>query len=183
MDSKYGTAILLQGVSSSGKTTISKELIRSQRLKFVHLSLDEFVHGCVKFINGLFPDLEPSDQERDVDALPVLMEPMFMLYFSTNKLLALTGHHVVADTVIDRQEMMEKFIETLSGIPVVFVKVKCSKDELMRREKQRGDRRIGLALEQFDSVYAFGHYDFEVDTETLSPVEAAEKILNFIDER
>ncbi|MNP79457.1 Chloramphenicol phosphotransferase-like protein [compost metagenome] len=50
----------------------------------------------------------------------------------------------------------------------------------MRRERIRGDRQIGLANSQFDKVYCFHEYDLEVNTEELSPIECAEKILSYI---
>ncbi|MBB3132289.1 hypothetical protein FHS19_007018 [Paenibacillus rhizosphaerae] len=39
---------------------------------------------------------------------------------------------------------------------------------------------IGLAHSQFDYIYSFNDYDLEVNTEELSPVECADKILSFI---
>ncbi|MNP75121.1 Chloramphenicol 3-O phosphotransferase [compost metagenome] len=64
--------------------------------------------------------------------------------------------------------------------PTIFIGVICSKEELIRREQIRGDRQIGLANSQFDKVYCFNEYDLEVNTEELSPIECAEKILSFI---
>ncbi|MEK3794773.1 hypothetical protein MKX42_23815 [Paenibacillus sp. FSL R7-0204] len=44
----------------------------------------------------------------------------------------------------------------------------------------RGDRALGLALYQYDIVNSFNEYDLEVNTERLSPIECADKILRFI---
>ncbi|MNO10292.1 Chloramphenicol phosphotransferase-like protein [compost metagenome] len=40
----------------------------------------------------------------------------------------------------------------------------CPAEELARRERERGDRRIGQALEQLEFVHKEEVYDIEVDT-------------------
>ncbi|WP_209970341.1 phosphotransferase-like protein [Paenibacillus eucommiae] len=55
-----------------------------------------------------------------------------------------------------------------------------AQEELIRREKLRGDRESGLAISQYDIVYCLNEYDIELNTETLRPNECANLILNFI---
>ncbi|MGG4106016.1 hypothetical protein AAXB25_19110 [Paenibacillus lautus] len=62
----------------------------------------------------------------------------------------------------------------------MFVVVKCSKEELARREQLRGDREVGLASLQYDNVYCFNEYDLEFNTEIMRSSECANEILNFI---
>lgn len=50
------------------------------------------------------------------------------------------GNNVVLDSVIGNDKWFNSCIELLSDHAVIFVVVKCSKEELARREQLRGDR-------------------------------------------
>lgn len=65
----------------------------------------------------------------------------------------------------------------------MFVGVRCSLDELVRREASRGDRPAGLAALQYDLVHAHGDYDVECDTSTADPRECAEMVKKFLARR
>jgi len=187
LQSKLGTVILLNGVSSAGKTSISRALVKRETFKIYHLSIDEFsqkfAQNYADFINQMFPDLEESDQDREDIVVPIIFGPIMKMYYTTIKLFAATGRNVVVDTVIESKEEMKELLDLLSGMPIMFVAVKCSREELKRREQERGDRKPGLALTQYEKVYAYDHYDLELDTERLSPVEAANEILDFIESK
>jgi chloramphenicol 3-O phosphotransferase len=176
---KQGILVLLNGTSSSGKTSISTELINQKEILFYHLSIDDFFNNYNEFINNKFPD-EPI---REVDAQVVaniLDDSIISVYYSTIKLLLEMGFNVIVDTVIDNDERFNEFLDQFFDQPTLFIGVICSREELIRREQTRGDRRIGLADSQFNKVYCFNEYELEVNTEELNPIECAEKILSFI---
>jgi chloramphenicol 3-O phosphotransferase len=50
-------------------------------------------------------------------------------------------------------------------------------DELERRERTRGDRPIGDARRDFESVHAHCSYDTELDATSLAPEINAERLL------
>jgi chloramphenicol 3-O phosphotransferase len=52
------------------------------------------------------------------------------------------GNNVVVDSVIGNDQWFNTCIELFSDHPVIFVVVKCSKEELARREQLRGDREL-----------------------------------------
>lgn len=83
------------------------------------------------------------------------------------------GFPVVVDYVMESRVWLEQCLDSLSGCNVYFVGVKCSLDELERREKKRGDRQIGFARWQYDRVHQYGEYDLTIDTGNLSPEESA----------
>jgi chloramphenicol 3-O phosphotransferase len=56
------------------------------------------------------------------------------------------------------------------------VAVRCPLEELLRRERARGDRSAGTAAAQYDVVHAHGDYDIEVDTSTHTADECARQI-------
>ena len=68
----------------------------------------------------------------------------------------------------------------LDGLRAFFVGVHCQLEILEERERNRGDRQIGLARWQFDRVHRYGAYDFTLDTSLLSPEQGAEQLIALI---
>jgi chloramphenicol 3-O phosphotransferase len=63
---------------------------------------------------------------------------------------------------------------------VVFVGVRCAKEELERRTRLRGDRDLDAVLAQHERVHAHGRYDLECDTTHASPLDCALSIKAFL---
>jgi chloramphenicol 3-O phosphotransferase len=181
---KPGIIVLLNGTSSSGKTSISNELLTQIDIPFQHLSFDNFINGLFHiykdFINSTYPSIETNGAEDGQLVNQILANPLISLYYSTIKLFSAMGNNVVVDSVIGNDQWFNTCIELFSDHPVIFVVVKCSKEELARREQLRGDREVGLASSQYDNVYCFNEYDLEFNTEIMRSSECANEILNFI---
>lgn len=177
---KQGTIVLLNGTSSSGKTSISVELTNQKEILFHHLSIDDFFNNFNEFIDKKFPDFKPAREVDDHVVAQIIFDPILSMYYSTIKLFSEMGLNVIADTVIDNDKRFNECLDAFFDQPTLFIGVMCSREELMRREQKRGDRQIGLASSQFDQVYCFKEYDLEVNTEELNPKECAERILSFI---
>ncbi|MFD1176667.1 chloramphenicol phosphotransferase CPT family protein [Paenibacillus puldeungensis] len=177
---KQGIVVLLNGTSSSGKTSISIELINQKEILFHHLSIDDFFVNFNEFIDKKFPDFKPTREVDDQVVAQIIFDPIISMYYSTIKLFSEMGLNVIADTVIDNDKRFNECLDVFFDQPTLFIGVICSREELMRREQIRGDRQIGLANSQFDKVYCFNEYDLEVNTEELNPIECAEKILSYI---
>ncbi|WP_151733397.1 chloramphenicol phosphotransferase CPT family protein [Paenibacillus tengchongensis] len=175
---KQGLVVLMNGTSSSGKTSISMELTKQKGIPFHRLSIDDFFGNYNDFIDNKFPDIEPTREVDDVGK--ILFDPINSLYFATIKLFSEMGLNVIVDTVFDNDKRFNDCLDLLFDHPTLFVGVLCSKEELTRREQIRGDRQIGLASSQYDKVYSFKEYDLEVNTEEMNPTECADKILSFI---
>ena len=58
---------------------------------------------------------------------------------------------------------MVDLVQLLAHFDVFFVGVHCPLPELERREQHRGDRRIGEARSDFQTVHRFTEYDLEID--------------------
>ncbi len=73
------------------------------------------------------------------------------------------------------------FLEVLqdSGYPILMVHVTCPKEELRRREKERGDRAVGHGESLLLKLDPQDTYDLTVDTfyETLE--ECSDRIIEF----
>ncbi|CAM4378206.1 phosphotransferase-like protein [Paenibacillus typhae] len=68
-------------------------------------------------------------------------------------------------------------MESMAGYPVLRIGVYCPPEELARRERERGDGRIGQALEQLAFVHKEEVYDVEVDTFTEGTESCVARII------
>ena len=89
--------------------------------------------------------------------------------------MAQQGNNLIVDDVLLGREKAE-YSKLLAAFEVFRVGVFAPLDILEARERQRGDRLIGLARWQFDRVHKDMEYDLEVDTSSASPMECADMI-------
>jgi len=181
---KQGLIVFLNGTSSSGKTSISTELLNQNEISFHHLSIDDFFLRLFKdyidFVNTKCSSIESAAREEAQVSTDIIIDSLVTVFYSTIKYMSAKGINVIVDTVNDSDERLNICKGLLTDHPVLFVGVTCSKEELIKREERRGDRQIGLAISQYDKVYCHNEYDIELNTETLRPNECANLILDFI---
>lgn len=159
---RKGKIILLNGVSSSGKSTLSKELMK-QMGDFFHLSIDDYDGFIVK-----------AEDRKHGHLIPV---PTESFYHRTVAMFSDFGQNVVADQILHDSATAEDCLEVLKDYPVFFVGVHCPLSVLEQREKERGDRPAGLAKKQIEETHRLQHlYHLEVDTQSSSIPECAAKI-------
>jgi chloramphenicol 3-O phosphotransferase len=157
--------IILEGTSSSGKTTLARELQAKLDGIYLHCQLDAFWNMT-----------PPS-----VSASSLNFPRMKLAMAKSVRALADTGHNVIVDIVYGGLKSHLEFSNVLTGINTWTVKLSCSLGELERRELARGDRRPGLARSQFELVREPIPYDLELDTSILSPSECAARIARLLD--
>lgn len=148
---KHGRVVYLNGTSSSGKSSLARALVDLSDEAFTYLALDHLGGELHRYAARL----------------------------------AHSGNHVIIDNVAAffGAKYCDDFAESfdlLADLSVILVRVDCNLEELERREKERGDRMIGLARTQFDTVHAHGQYDLVVDTGNDSARDCARQILDFI---
>jgi chloramphenicol 3-O phosphotransferase len=153
-----GRVIILNGASSSGKSTLAKAMQQALDEPFLHVSSDHLVNA------GVLP------QRRD-DAGPFNwwheMRPRFFAGFHRClPALAHAGNDLIVDHVIEFPSWRRDLAVLLAGLDVYLVGVHCDLAEIDRRERQRGDRRMGEGRTHVtvDGIHTFGLYDLEVDT-------------------
>jgi chloramphenicol 3-O phosphotransferase len=105
------------------------------------------------------------------------------LFHHTIMAFSKIGKNSIVDHVFVIQAWLEECRELLNDTTTFFVGVHCPLEGLERRERERGNRRIGLAKSQFDVVHKHKKYDFEVDTFVHSSKECALQIMQFFERR
>ncbi len=178
-----GQIVILNGVISSGKTTLAKAIQKYGEDIWPHVAMDNFV--------AMLPDGKEFDREwfpvtqveRDGTTLPYigngpggesLLSQMRQLVES----LGQAGFNVLVDDVAEAAVIAD-FRRRL-GASCFVVKVDAPLTELERRERERGDRLIGLAREQSSRLHDGIQYDLEVDTHAETPDALARRVLSAV---
>ncbi len=176
----YGKVIVLNGASSSGKTSILNQLQGLLVEPYLNVGIDKFIWMLPK---------RYLDRPLWDDVLGLATESGAMgsrLFSSMHKviqLLSLEGMNVVADYVMVEPEWVGECARLFSPLPAYFVGVQCPLEVLIQREFARKDRTLGQAEAQFPLVHKDIIYDLVVDTSLLSIEECALKIKEYIDLR
>ncbi|MFF0382028.1 chloramphenicol phosphotransferase CPT family protein [Streptomyces sp. NPDC004286] len=166
-----GRIIFLNGTSSSGKSSIARELLDIlDDGVFSHLSVDAF--------NSMRAQRELSPEEFDA-----ALRRTRLGFHRSVAAMAEVGNDLVVDHVLSEPWRLADCLAVLRPEDVLFVGVHCPLPELERRERARGDRETGLAALQYDLVHAHGDYDLECDTGKESPRACAERIRDFLPHR
>jgi aminoglycoside 6'-N-acetyltransferase len=185
--------IFLNGTSSSGKSTIARELMRQSEQPFLYYSIDHLVNFWIDekfvafedepkewFFHQHFLDDEghsltqivdgPNAQQLHWDMIDALM------------VLIKKGYDLIIDEVLWNTQIFQHYAPALSLTNHVYlVKVICDLIETERRESLREDRFAGLARALYPQVYANAPaFDFEVDTTYTSSYECAKSILQYV---
>jgi chloramphenicol 3-O phosphotransferase len=90
--------------------------------------------------------------------------------------MASQGNSLVVDDVMLKNEVTE-YRALLEGYDVRFVRFNVPLEVLEERERLRGDREIGLARGQYDSIRLGEGYDLEIDASVNTPTQNAKLIL------
>lgn len=141
-----GRIFYLSGLTSTGKTSMIRELMSRREWSFFKLGFDMFEEAI--------PEWAYCDT-----AYSAAIRAMYQAARS----LCLEGHDVVVDGLIMRMEGLERHYDALKEIlkdcDLRLIHVVCSPDELMRRNIARGDRHAEQSeaqarLEERDIPYS-----------------------------
>ena len=156
-----GRVILLNGASSSGKSSIGRALQRVLADHWYLFPVDSL---------GAMRSTEHARvlNEGEIDAM---LRRTRMGYHRAVAALASVGNDVIMDYPLSEPWRLDDLLDVLEGYDVTVVDVHCCPDELDRRERARGDRPIGLARSQ--RVFRHDDRDIAVDTTNTSPEACA----------
>ncbi len=153
-----GRIIFLSGASSSGKSTLAKALQQMLDEPFLHVSSDHLVSA------GLLP--QRREESGPFNWWHQIRPRFFAGFHACLPALALAGNDLIVEHIIEFASWRRDLTRLLSDLDVYLVGVHCDLEELDRRERERGDRRIGegRAHVAIDGIHSLGPYDLEVDT-------------------
>lgn len=152
---ELGKIILINGASSSGKSTLARQLQQTLPIPFWHFSFDH-----LRDSNAL-----PMERVRSGEIDWSAMRPaVFDGFHRCLPVLAEAGNNLIVDHIIENEMWMSDLVKLLAGLDVFFVGVHCPLPELERRERERGNRRVGEARTDYQVVHGFAEYDLEIDS-------------------
>ncbi|MGB0453111.1 MAG: chloramphenicol phosphotransferase CPT family protein [Bacteriovoracaceae bacterium] len=162
--------IYLNGTSSSGKTTVAKLIQEEFEGSYFYFSIDSLLYSL--------PEKTLKSIESGGDLAKQLdWQGIFASYFECLMALSRNGQNVIGDCPIYSQKQFDCFKESIGEIKeIVRVGIDCPLEILNQREKDRGDRAIGLAASQAETIHQFLPYDLKVDSSEMNPQEIVDKI-------
>ena len=162
-----GRIIFLNGVTSSGKTSIVESLQNQEDIFFYVVA------------NDLFQEMVGENYLRK-DYWKYLSEVIIMMYH-TAKLYSDMGKNVLIDGIlVEREEIKPHYsqlLEILKNNPLDIVEIYCPLDICRQRNIIRGDRYETQSQEQYDLMAENIKYSAKVDTSIYSPEECVKKII------
>jgi chloramphenicol 3-O phosphotransferase len=160
-------SIILHGPSSSGKTSLARALQALWPTPLLHVDMDAFE---LMSEGTRLPTLEHRREAFRLHCANLQ---------ATLRNIAATQFSLVLDFVLRDSGQFTRCLDALSGRCVHVVGVKCDLEVLEARERQRGDRDIGLSRSQFAHPEYSRNYDLVIDTTRLTAHEAAKVIWDF----
>lgn len=162
-----GKIIFLNGVTSSGKTSIVEALQNRDDCYFYVVA------------NDLFQEMVGERFLRE-DYWGHLSRVIILMYH-TAKLYSDMGHNVLIDGIlVERPELAPHYgqlLEILADNPLRIVEVSCPPEVCRARNIARGDRYETQSAEQSALMAQGIDYALCVETDRMSPEECAEAIV------
>ncbi len=162
-----GRIVFLNGVTSSGKTSIAKALQERGDIFFYALSSD------------LFQSM--IGRKRLIESYWGYLSGAIIMMYHTAKLFSDMGHNVLIDgLLLERPEMQphyQQLKEILKDSRLDIVYVYCPLEVCRQRNIRRADRHETQSLEQASIMAKDILYSCTVETHKNTPEECAEKIM------
>lgn len=158
-----GRVILLNGASSSGKSSIVRAALATAPEPFLAYSFDHLMDS------GVLPLERIRSGDFDWARMRASVFDGLHRAFAG---FAHAGNNMIIDHIVETPEWMADLVGRFAGDDVFFVGVRCPLEVLEHRETARGDRRPGDARRDHETVHLHAVYDLEVDG-TRPPAETA----------
>lgn len=164
--------VILNGGSSSGKSSIARCLQDALPSPWLRFSIDDLIdampdamlneHRGLQFGND--GSVRPGSAFR-------ALESAWMHGIAE---MARRGAGVIVDDAfVSGMDARDRWQASLDGVDVLWVGVFCDPDVAAARERERGDRIVGMAVSQAIAVHVGMTYDVTVDTSEASSESCA----------
>ncbi|HEV2512743.1 chloramphenicol phosphotransferase CPT family protein [Bosea sp. (in: a-proteobacteria)] len=162
-----GRIILLNGASSSGKSSLARAVQARIEEPFWHISIDHLRDSGVL----------PTARIRSGEFQWATMRDAFFEGFEQSLLAYVRcGNNLIVEHIMESRAWLLRLVRLLEGQDVFFVGLHCDLAELERREIARGDRRIGDARRDFHQIHSYCRYDAELDS-AVAPEANADRLI------
>ena len=152
--------ILLNGPSSSGKSTLAESL---------HVLIAEMLSENYEVVSiDDFMTMDPMETIYEDDVFEISGN----LNARVLEILE-AGSGVIIDHVITSERIFVQLKEAVHAYPLRPVQITCSLELLRKREQERGDRCPGSAESSAAYLFPKEGYDLTVDTGSGTPAENA----------
>ena len=175
--------VFLNGVGSAGKGSIAKALQTITDEPFLHVEMDAFLNMLpeASFTDPsgmLFETVHENGKPRVIIKTGPVGDRVMKGMRHAIAALASQGNDLIVDEVLSGNESIERqeYAKLLQPFKVFMVGVHASLETLEARERQRGDRMIGLARGQIEKVHKGMKYDLKIGTDNITPLEGARLI-------
>src|SRR2546422_6337527 len=183
---KPGQIVILNGAPRSGKSSIVTVIQDTFDGPWMNLGVDVFARQVTpkRYRPGM--GLRPGEEGHELAPLvPVLYATLYESVAAHSR----AGLNVVVDVGHHDAKILADSARRLSGLPVLFVGVRCTIEVIMQRRNagqagRDGEYAVASKTEPIPApvlrwqreVHLPGIYDLDVDTSLLSPAECAELI-------
>jgi chloramphenicol 3-O phosphotransferase len=173
--------IVLNGGSSSGKTTIAACLQAMLPSPWLHLGVDTLLDAMPQALLtsetgiafGSDGSVRPGPAFRHLESA----------WVQGIAAMARAGARIILDEVfLSGGDARDRWRAALADVAVLWVGVRCDSAVASERERGRADRIAGMAASQAQLVHAGMAYDVEVDTSETPAVECARRIAERVDD-
>ncbi|MGH2585065.1 MAG: phosphotransferase-like protein [Dehalococcoidia bacterium] len=165
--------LILTGASSTGKSSVARELQRLSQEPAIFLESDRF---------GLPSDARSRSALRTRGALneQSLQLRMNTAFYQTVRLWFENSVSVIAETIFRDDNQLSICRSSLGEVPYSIARLVCEDAVRLDREHRRTDRRSGTAQITAETEVVPAHLDLELDTSRRTPFEAAVVLLRFL---
>jgi chloramphenicol 3-O phosphotransferase len=175
------TVIILNGVGSVGKTSTAKAIQTIASAPFLHVQMDTFLEMLPPRMFGhpdgyIFETIDDGGSPSVAIHSGPVLERLMRGMRTAVAAMAAEGNNVVVDDVMFSGNEADDYRSVLGRFNLRFVALVAPLEVLEARERDRGDRDLGLARWQYDRVHRGIDYDLQLDTSLLTPREAAQTI-------
>jgi chloramphenicol 3-O phosphotransferase len=171
--------IVLNGSSSSGKTTIARCLKAILPTPWMSLSIDDLLHALPPSLMDTYAGVA-FGEHGEVTIGEGFREIATAWMAGIGSMARAGGRIIYDDVFLSGAESQARLRAHLDGLSVLWVGVHCDAEVAAGREFARGDRVVGGAATQAGSVHEGVSYDLEIDTTLTESLECAHIIARHV---
>jgi chloramphenicol 3-O phosphotransferase len=167
--------IVLNGGSSSGKSTLARALQAALAEPWLTFGVDDFVAALPASLMSSDAGIAfASDGGVTVGPAFSALDAAWVAGIAA---MARAGARVIVDEVfLGGADSQARWVRALGDLPTLWVGVHCDAAAATAREAARGDRTPGMAARQSALVHQGVTYDLSVDTTHADPATLARTI-------